>query len=145
MDARPLLKFFKPMQEWLTRRNQELGVTPGWNKGFIFTLSKDEWFQYIRSLQNLFEIFFYHVFLLTTDPDCSADKDFSKWMSEYNTQASIIMTNDVTASWNYQVHITDENEKAMVSIKSDEMLHFKARVPGESISRQNRDISRAIL
>lgn len=95
MDARPLLKFFKPMQEWLTRRNQELGVTPGWNK----------------------------------DPDCSADKDFSKWMSEYNTQASIIMTNDVTASWNYQVHITDENEKAMLaaSAVSAQFTQFKAK------------------
>ena len=42
MDARPLLRFFKPMQEWLTRRNQELGVTAGWNKGIVLTLTKDE-------------------------------------------------------------------------------------------------------
>ncbi|GAU88092.1 hypothetical protein RvY_00850-3 [Ramazzottius varieornatus] len=32
MDAGPLLEFFKPMQEWLTKKNQELKLIPGWHK-----------------------------------------------------------------------------------------------------------------
>ncbi|GAU87321.1 hypothetical protein RvY_00195-2 [Ramazzottius varieornatus] len=32
MDAGPLLEFFTPMQQWLTQKNAELGITPGWSK-----------------------------------------------------------------------------------------------------------------
>jgi len=84
-----LVKYFKPLQEWLDQQAKTLGYTPGWNE-------ESDWKP--------------KGFLEFPDEAHCEDRSVIEWLNQWHTEAETYFRKARNTEWEYNVDMTDEHE-----------------------------------
>ncbi|XP_072043034.1 angiotensin-converting enzyme-like [Amphiura filiformis] len=130
MDARPLVRYFEPLMEYLIEENEKNGEVLGW--------PDTDWMPResfnLDCCQNMAQVTFPLAILvislslvLCVPREVPRSKnvrspmirnnnedDAKAFLDSYNTMAMDVYYKDVLASWNYQTDITEENQQKMI-------------------------------